>query len=44
MKDIIESREREIHELNLKINNIRNSDEIEMLRINEDREKLRAKI
>lgn len=44
MKDIIEDREKEIHELTLKLTNSRNSSEIENLRINEDRERLRIKI
>lgn len=44
MKDIIEEREKEIHEITLKLNNTRNQNEVENSRINEDREKLRSKV
>ena len=44
MKDIIEDREKDIHELNLRLNQTRNTQEIENLRINEDRDRLRIKV
>lgn len=44
LQEIVDARDREISEINGRLNHAKNDGEYECIRLNDDREKLRAKI